>query len=141
MRSIALVFAQFGTIAVLLFGGGWQLPWWSWCLSVLGLAVFVWAVVSLGGSNFTIMPDPRTGNTLSKRGIYRFVRHPMYTAVLLCGAAVSFGEPSLWRWSALAICTLVLLTKIHYEERQLTARHPDYPAVMNGIARLVPFVW
>ncbi len=141
MLAPVLVIVQFTCIAVLLFGGGWQLPWWAWSLFSLGLVVFAWSVVSLGGNNFTIMPDPRAGNTLSKRGIYRFVRHPMYTAVLLCGAAVSFGEPSVWRWSALAICTLVLLTKIHYEERQLTARHPDYPAVMKGVARLVPFLW
>ena len=141
MYSLLLVLGQFGSIAVLLLGGGWHLPWWAWSLFALGLAVFTWACVSLGGKNFTIMPDPRTGNTLSKRGIYRFVRHPMYTAVLLCGAAVAFGEPSLWRWAALAICTLVLLTKIHYEERQLTARHPDYPQVMGGVSRLMPFVW
>lgn len=141
MRSLLLVLGQFGSIAVLLFGGGWQLPWWAWLLFALGLLVFAGAVASLGGNNFTILPDPRSANTLSQRGIYRWLRHPMYTAVLLCGLAVSFGAPSLWRWIALAFCAVVLVIKVHYEEALLTARYPDYPERMKGVARLCPFVW
>ena len=141
MNSRVLVLGQFGSIVVLLFGGGWNLPSWAWCLFVLGLLVFGWAVVSLGRSNFTIMPDPRAGNSLSQAGIYRFLRHPMYTAVLLCGAAVSFGAPSIWRWVALGMCFVVLLVKVRYEEGLLTAKHPDYQERMKGVARLVPGVW
>jgi protein-S-isoprenylcysteine O-methyltransferase Ste14 len=141
MRSLLLVLGQFGSIAVLLLGGGWDLPWWAWCLFILGLLVFAWASVSLGRRNFTIMPDPREGNTLSQAGIYRFLRHPMYTAVLLCGVAVSFGAPSVWRWLALAVCLVVLLLKVHFEEGLLTARHPDYQERMKGVARLLPGVW
>ncbi len=141
MRSLLLVFGQFGSIAVLLFGGGWQLPWWAWVLFTSGLLVFALAVVSLGASNFTILPDPRSANTLSQRGIYRFVRHPMYTAVLLCGAAVAFGAPSVWRSVALVLCAVVLVIKVRYEEALLTMRHPDYPERMRGVARLFPWVW
>ncbi|MBL7986383.1 MAG: isoprenylcysteine carboxylmethyltransferase family protein [Flavobacteriales bacterium] len=141
MRSALLVSGQFGSIAVLLVGGGWHLPWWAWLLFATGLALFTWASASLGGNNFTILPDPRQGNTLSQRGIYRFVRHPMYTAVLLCGSAVSFGVPSLARWIALGVCVLVLVLKVRYEEGLLTARYPDYAERMRGVARLLPGVW
>jgi len=141
MISRLLVIGQFGSIGVLLFGGGWQLPLWAWGVFALGLMIFASAVASLGNSNFTIMPDPRTGNTLSRRGIYRILRHPMYTAVLLCGAAVSFGAPSMWRWGALAVCFVVLVIKVRYEERALTAVHPEYPSLMKGVARLFPGIW
>lgn len=141
MRSLVLVLGQFTSIAVLLFGGRWQLPWWAWVLFALGLLVFAWAVASLGGNNFTILPDPRSTNTLSLRGIYHYVRHPMYTAVLLCGIAVCFGAPSISRWVALTICFIVLLLKIRHEQALLTARHPDYPQRMKGVARLLPGVW
>ena len=141
MRSLLLVIGQFGSIAVLLIGGDWHLPWWAWALFLLGLGVFAWAVLSLGSRNFTIMPEPRAGNELAVRGIYRFIRHPMYTAVLLCGAAVSLGAPSAWRWSALAVCAAVLLLKIRHEEGLLMQRHPDYPERMRGVKRLLPLIW
>ena len=110
-------------------------------LFLAGLALFVWSAALLGGNNFTILPDPRQGNTLSQRGIYRFLRHPMYTAVLLCGAAVSIAAPSLARWFALGVCAVVLVLKVRYEEALLTARHPDYPERMRRVARLVPGMW
>ena len=136
-----LVFGQFACIAVLLVGGGWNLPWWGWALFALGLLVFLLAASSLGGNNFTVMPVPREGNTLSKRGIYTIVRHPMYLSVLLCGSAMAFGAPSPWRWAALAVALLVLVVKVHHEERRLTEKHPEYPELMRGVARLIPGVW
>jgi len=139
--SVALVIGQFTCITVLLLGGGWLLPWWAWSVFVLGLAVFVWAALSLGSNNFSVLPGPRPGNTLSVRGIYRWLRHPMYTAVLLCGTAVTFGAPSTGRWIALPACLVVLVLKVRHEERLLTRRHPDYPSRMKGIARLVPGLW
>lgn len=141
MRSLLLVIGQFGSIAVLLAGGDWHLPWWAWALFLLGLGVFAWAALSLGGRNFTIMPEPRAGNELAVRGVYRFIRHPMYTAVLLCGAAVSFGAPSALRWVALPVCTIVLLIKIRHEEALLLQRHPYYQDRMRGVKRLLPLIW
>ncbi|MCB0758971.1 MAG: isoprenylcysteine carboxylmethyltransferase family protein [Flavobacteriales bacterium] len=136
-----LVIGQFTAIAGLLLGGSWLLPWWAWVTFALGLLVFLLAATSLGVNNFTAMPVPREGNTLSKKGIYRFVRHPMYLSVLLCGAAVALGAPTIWRWMALGLALIVLLVKIGYEERRLTAKHPEYPELMRGVARLVPGVW
>lgn len=141
MISRLLVLGQFGSIAVLLFCGSWLLPWWAWLLFAIGLALFTGACVSLGGRNFTILPEPRAGNELSQRGIYRWLRHPMYTAVILCGAAVTFGAPSVWRAMALGVCVVVLVLKIRHEERLLTLRHPDYEQRLGNVPRLLPFLW
>jgi protein-S-isoprenylcysteine O-methyltransferase Ste14 len=141
MRSRLLVLGQFTSIAVILVGGGWELSWWAWGLFAVGLLVFAAAVISLGRNNFTVLPDPRSSNTLSQRGIYRWVRHPMYSAVLICGAAVSIGAPSTVRWAALLFCAVVLVVKVRHEEALLTVRYPEYPERMRGVARLCPFVW
>jgi len=141
MKSGLLVLAQFTCIALLVFGGEWLLPWWALLLFAAGVLILIWATVSLGASNLTVMPDPRASNSLSVRGIYRFVRHPMYTAVLLCGASLAFGAPSNSRWAALGACLVVLLLKIRHEEALLTARYPDYHERMRGVKRLLPFIW
>ncbi len=139
--ALLLVIGQFVAIAILLLGGSWRLPWWAWVIFSLGLLVFLLAGTSLGSNNLTVMPLPREQNTLSKQGIYRYVRHPMYLAVLLCGAAVAFGAPSVLRWVALAMALVVLVVKIAYEERGLTAKHPEYPDLMRGVKRLLPGIW
>lgn len=141
MRPVLLVIGQFTCIALLLFGGGSDLPALAWGLFGIGILIFLWAAASLGASNFTVMPDPRAGGAFTQRGIYRFVRHPMYTAVLVCGLAMTLGSPTMLRIIALAACAMILVLKIGYEERQLSARYPEYPAKMKGVARLLPFIW
>lgn len=141
LTGTLLVIGQFVGIGALTFGGHWNLPMWAWLLFLLGFLVLVGAMLSIGLHNITVMPEPVPGNTLSKRGIYRVVRHPMYLSVLLCGVAVTLGAPSMIRWATMGWLLVVLLLKIRHEERQLTARHPEYPAVMKGVARLLPGVW
>ena len=141
MKGKLLVFGQFACIALLLFGGGWSMPFWAWAIFALGLIVFAAAASSLGNDNFTVMPVPRVGNTLIQRGIYRMVRHPMYTSVLLCGSAFAFGAPSPLRWVALVVCVIVLVLKVRYEEGLLAQRHPEYPQRMAGTYRLFPGIW
>ncbi len=135
-----MVIGQFACMAVLL-AGSWTLPWWAWSLFLLGVAIFLWALLSLGKHNLAVLPAPRAGNRLSNQGIYRRVRHPMYLGVLLCGLALALGAPAWWRWAAWGGALAVLVMKVLHEERQLTLLHPDYPARMRGVAHLFPGVW
>ncbi len=140
-RGVLLVLGQFLCIAALALGGSWVLPWWAWALFAAGFLLVSWAAVSLGIGNLSVMPAPRGGNTLSKRGIYARVRHPMYLGVLLCGAALAAGAPTVLRWAAISVLIAVLVMKIRHEEGRLTRLHPEYPEVMKGVARLLPGVW
>ncbi len=140
-KGRVLVAAQFICIALLVVGGPWRMPIWAWAIFDVGMLAFLLAFVSLGSSNVTIMPMPRKGNVLSKRGIYRFVRHPMYLAVILCGTALSLGAPTVLRWCTLAAVLVVLVLKIRHEERLLEQVHPQYPEMMRGVKRLFPGVW
>jgi protein-S-isoprenylcysteine O-methyltransferase Ste14 len=54
---------------------------------------------------------------------------------------MAFGAPSPWRWAALGVAVVVLVVKVYHEERRLTEKHPDYPELMRGVARIVPGVW
>lgn len=139
--SILLVLAQFASILALILGGSWVLPLWAWIAFASGLGLFFWAMASLGANNFSLMPEPRAGNTISRRGIYRWLRHPMYASVILCASAVAFGAPSKIRWIAWAVCVAALIVKVRIEEEAITRRHAGYPEHMKGTWRLVPWVW
>jgi protein-S-isoprenylcysteine O-methyltransferase Ste14 len=87
-----------------------------------------------------IGPSPDTEKKLVDRGIYAYVRHPMYLAaiLLLLGAAI-------WRGSLLALGYVVLATvfvylKARYEERLLLQTYPEYSDYMSRTGRLLPWL-
>ena len=57
-------------------------------LGLAGLSLFAWMFVHLG-LNVTSTSMPRGGAFLVTSGPYRYIRHPMYTAAFVLGAATS----------------------------------------------------
>ena len=87
-RGAGWVWAQFTLMAVILALGVLPPRWPEWVrvlgvlLLLAGVALFVWAARTLGGS-FTAYPRPRADGALVEDGPYRFVRHPVYSAGVL----------------------------------------------------------
>lgn len=138
-----LVTAQFGLLAVL----GWR-AWVSLSSRELAVApllaasawVALWALTANRPGNFNIRPTPRSGGTLVTTGPYRWVRHPMYTSVLLAAAAAatqSHQSIDGLLWLALLA---VLLAKAAIEERALMRRFPDYQAYKARTTRFLPWL-
>ncbi len=78
-------------------------------LSIIGAALVQWAVVSLPKGT-SLMPVPP--KTITKKGPYRFARHPMYignVAVLSGFAGLGGGI-----WNALAVGFLAKMLMQHW---------------------------
>ena len=97
----------------------------SYLLVAAGLAIqaafvllAVWARRHLG-SNWSGEVRIAAEHKLVRSGPYRFIRHPIYTAVLgmYCGTALVSGE--IHALIALAVVILAYWRKIHLEERAL----------------------
>jgi protein-S-isoprenylcysteine O-methyltransferase Ste14 len=141
-----LVALQFGLMAVMvvLAAPGWvnaQVPLLAWCLAALGVMVGTWAVTANRPGNFNIRPTPRDGGRLVQTGPYRWIRHPMYTAVLLLGLACAFTSTQPAAWGAWLALASVLLAKARLEERWLQTVYPAYAHYMARTRRFVPGVW
>ncbi|MEM8904750.1 MAG: isoprenylcysteine carboxylmethyltransferase family protein [Actinomycetota bacterium] len=97
------------------------------------------AVGALGlGRSLTPTPVPVDGGELRTSGPYRFVRHPIYTAVLLVVAGLTLRSGS-WPTVAVAMATLVFFhVKAAWEERRLAERYPGYDAYARSTPRFVP---
>lgn len=109
-------------------------------LAVAGGAFSVAAVRALGRS-FTPLPCPSESAELVERGPYRYVRHPIYGAVLLVAAGFSLltSVPALTGTCALAVCWAF---KARVEERFLAARYATYAAYLERTPRrFLPYVW
>ena len=134
---------QFGLLAWMA-GRAWAAPG-VFTAPVVGLlvasvAVALWALAANRPGNFNIRPAPRIGGTLVTEGPYRWVRHPMYTAVLLAAAAAALqsqhvADAGLW----LALL-LVLLAKAGIEERALLQRFADYRGYRTRTTRFLPWL-
>jgi protein-S-isoprenylcysteine O-methyltransferase Ste14 len=118
---------------------GWF--WAGFCLVALGLAFSVVARLWLGG-NWSGTVTLKQDHELIRSGPYRWVRHPIYTGLLLAvlGSAVTQGE---WRGLiALALIAAAFLRKIPIEERFLTQQFGTaYARYRTEVPALVPIPW
>ncbi len=82
------------------------------------------------------------GQTLASEGLYRIVRHPMYSAslVMMVGMALALG--SYWALVVVAVGTVLLVVRILDEENMLIQQLPGYPDYVRRVRyRLLPPVW
>lgn len=142
MRSYTLVLLQFAAILLILITG----PLWAdtlalLCLELAGLALGLWAVLAIRLPNLHILPDVRQNAQLVQRGPYRWLRHPMYTALLLTTGALVADTFSWLRLSFWLVLLVDLLIKLYYEERLLAAHYPDYHRYQQQSKRLLPLLY
>ncbi len=119
--------------------------WVGVALTLVSLILFVASFVAHVMVNRTIQvnvcPSPDPEKRLVARGIYAYIRHPMYlsAAVLLLGAATWHGNPVVIG-GGLAATLFVYLKSIH-EEKLLLQVYADYPDYMRRTGRLLPRLW
>ncbi len=141
-----LVAAQFGLMAVLVLLGAQSLqPWPAWprlvgafALAACGAALGFAAMAANRPGNFNIHPAPREGGQLVAHGPYRWIRHPMYAAVLLLTGAAAVVAARPLAGLVWAVLLAVLLVKAGLEERWLAAHHAGYAAYCGRTRRLLP---
>lgn len=106
----------------------------------LGVGLGIWAMISMRLNNLSIMPELLSNAQLTVHGPYRWIRHPMYTALAVCSLAWVMVEPQLWRWLVLAILLIDLWLKARYEEQLLNQRFTSYAAYQQRSKRFIPWL-
>ena len=105
-----------------------------------GLLAAVWARLHIGrnwGTPMSLKDEPE----LVTSGPYRFVRHPIYTGILVAGVGTAVALSWAWLF-AVALAAVYFIYGATVEERNLTKQFPDsYPAYKRSSKMLVPFVF
>jgi len=135
--------AWFGEVhAHTLFRGAHWVRVAALALLAVGLALRWAAILSLGKS-FSANVAIHATQKVNKSGLFRYVRHPSYSAMLLIFIAVGMHTRN-WIGSAIVVlpCLAALLYRIHVEEAALRGgfgqEYIDYSAKTK---RLIPGVY
>lgn len=138
--AASLVAAQFGLVAVILAFGTTphqSLP--AAAFGGIGALLGIWTLLHNRPGNFNIRPLPKADGALVTGGPYRWIRHPMYSALLLVCASVTLAAPGFHPgWTALLALAVVLAIKARIEEDLLRARFSGYAEYAQRTRRFLP---
>jgi protein-S-isoprenylcysteine O-methyltransferase Ste14 len=119
-------------------------PLWLQGLGLLLLAVGgvfgTWGILALG-KNLTAFPKPLEGGVLVTSGPYAYVRHPIYSGLILG----TLGW-ALFRANFLGVALALLLflffdLKSRREERWLGEAYAGYEEYQGKVRKLIPWVY
>lgn len=113
--------------------------WSGATLVALGLGFALWARAYLG-RNWGMPMSLRAGHELVTGGPYAYVRHPIYTGILLAMLGSVIALALVWAW-ALALFFVYFLYSARAEERMMSEQFPAaYAAYKARTHMLIPFV-
>ena len=106
-------------------------------LQIIGFILQIAALLALNRS-IGILPAYRG---IKSDGMYKWVRHPLYTAYLITYVGYLINNQSLYNLSIAVVGTAFLVMRIHYEEA-LLFKYDEYARYANRIRwRLIPSIW
>lgn len=142
VKSYLLVSAQMISLGgILLTGPLIAEHWITLVMEFLGIGLGGWALATMSLRRLHVFPEVKPGSQLVTRGPYRWIRHPMYSALLLATLALVCDHWSLVRFGLWLALSIVLVAKLQYEEALLREAFPDYPSYERQTYRLIPFLY
>jgi protein-S-isoprenylcysteine O-methyltransferase Ste14 len=109
-------------------------------LCVVGFAFAIWARWHLG-RNWGMPMSLRQDHELVTSGPYAYVRHPIYSGIMLTMIGSALTQSLLWLL-LFALYFAYFLFSARKEEEMMLAQFPDaYPAYRRRTKMLIPFVF
>src|ERR1051325_4570557 len=94
-------------------------------VQLLAVGLMLWARKTLGRRSFHVAANPTEGGLVTS-GPYRYIRHPIYTAMCLfaaAGVAAHASWATVFTLGGIVACALV---RMGFEEKFVAARYPEY---------------
>ena len=141
--EIILVFLQFFIIILHFFKWEFipekqiiQITPFSYFVGFLIIIIaFIILLVSIKdlGRNLSPFPRPKNNSNLVTKGIYRFIRHPMYYSLIFISVGVFFIKLSSYYLFLSIILSLIIKFKIALEEQYLKNKFKNYLLYKNEV--------
>jgi len=106
---------------------------------VLAALLMLWARLTFGRRSFHAAANPTEGGLVTN-GPYRFIRHPIYSAILLFVWAGVLSPWSAVNLGLAVVATVAIAVRILTEESLVRKRYPAYAAYAAHTRRVIPFL-
>jgi len=104
---------------------------------LMALLMLMLSLLPMDGAAFLgLRPFPNEGESFVEQGIYRYLRHPMYSGLMLLLLASPWQSQVSLNF-ALAI-SLYLVIGARLEERRMELLHPEYKDYRRRIPPFLP---
>ena len=121
-------------------------PWWSaglilQSIEIVGIILAVWAVLEMNKSKINIAPQPRKNSSLVTSGPYAYIRHPMYTSIIVAVTPLIISYWDVGMFAFLMFLYTNLIFKLLFEESLLKEHFTDYKTYMKNSWRIIPGIF
>ena len=107
---------------------------------IMGACIGLWAMNHNKLGNFNIQPKHKEGSYLVTTGIYKLIRHPMYTSVTVMMLAFFIATPTWSEGLLFLVLIVVLVLKAKREEIGLMKAHHEYQAYKETTKYFIPYI-
>ena len=108
-------------------------------VQVLAVMLVIWSRLTFGMRSLHYAANPTAGGLVTN-GPYRFVRHPIYAAILCFVWAGVASHAALVGVGFGLLVSAATAVRIVAEERLVTARYPEYVTYAAHTKRVIPFL-
>ena len=140
LSIVGLIVMVAGIVGLLKIGALFSSQPVTIAVQVLAVALLIWARVTFGRRSFHAAANPTEGG-LVDTGPYRYIRHPIYTALSLFTGAGATAHLSWKTEFAFGLILGFALLRIFCEEFLVTKRYPEYREYAGRTWRMVPGVF
>lgn len=109
-------------------------------ITILGGIIIVLALLQLN-KNLSPFPTPKNNTTLLQNGLYKYMRHPIYTGIILFFIGDSVYQNSFYKLGISLLLVVLFHFKTNYEEQRLEQKFPDYKLYKSKTTKFFPWVY
>lgn len=150
VRDYSLVLSQFACASYIVLTTRWSIKELGhlgvreivalagWLFVISGSVLAIWAWFAMGLSRIRISPQPASDIQLVVRPPYKWIRHPMYSGLIVACCGLLLVHCDLWRLLTLLLLITTLFCKARVEEQLLVEKIPAYKGYLASSGRFLP---